>query len=36
MSERLIKNKAEGNIIWRGLGGHFDSISQIINEFIDN
>ena len=31
-----INNKPEGNIIWRGLGGHFDSISQIINEFIDN
>lgn len=36
MSEREIINKPEGNIIWRGLGGHFDSISQILNEFIDN
>lgn len=36
MKERVIKNKAEGGIIWRGLGGHFDSMSQIINEFIDN
>lgn len=31
-----IKNKPEGHVMWRGLGGHFDSISQIINEFIDN
>lgn len=36
MSEHIINNKPEGNIIWRGLGGHFDSLSQIINEFIDN
>lgn len=32
----IIHNKPEGNIIWRGLGGHFDSLSQIVNEFIDN
>lgn len=31
-----INNKPNGNIIWRGLGGHFDSLSQILNEFIDN
>lgn len=31
-----INNKPEGNIIWKGLGGHFDSMSQIMNEFIDN
>lgn len=36
MTETIIKNKPEGNIVWRGLGGHFDSLSQIINEFIDN
>lgn len=32
----IIQNKPDGNIIWRGLGGHFDSLAQIVNEFIDN
>jgi hypothetical protein len=36
MEETIIDNKPDGDIIWRGLGGHFDSLSQIINEFIDN
>jgi len=36
MNKRIINNKPEGNIIWRGLGGHFDSMSQILNEFLDN
>lgn len=31
-----INNRPEGNIIWKGLGGHFDSLAQIVNEFIDN
>lgn len=22
--------------VWSGIGGHFDSLGQIINEFIDN
>ena len=34
--KKIINNTPTGNIIWKGLGGHFDSISQIINEFIDN
>ncbi|MFL0070889.1 hypothetical protein [Tenacibaculum maritimum] len=36
MNKTIINNKPQGNIIWRGLGGHFDSMSQILNEFLDN
>lgn len=36
MEKIKINNKPESNIIWKGLGRHFDSISQIINEFLDN
>ncbi len=32
----IIKNKPAGNIIWKWLWGHFDSMSQILNEFLDN
>lgn len=31
-----IKNKPKVNYLWKGLGGHFDSFGQILNEFIDN
>ena len=31
-----IKNKPNANEIWEGIGGHFDSLGQIINEFLDN
>mgnify|MGYP006286364869 CR=1 FL=1 len=36
MTKVQINNKPEASIIWKGLGGHFDSISQIVNEFLDN
>ena len=36
MEGKNINNRVEGNLIWRGLGGHFDSFSQILNEFLDN
>lgn len=31
-----IHNLPDSNEIWSGIGGHFDSLCQIINEFIDN
>ena len=31
-----IENKPKANEIWEGIGGHFDSLGQIINEFLDN
>ena len=31
-----IHNLPEVKEIWSGIGGHFDSLSQIINEFVDN
>ena len=31
-----IKTTPNANEIWSGIGGHFDSLGQIINEFIDN
>ena len=33
---KKINNNIKGDFLWRGLGGHFDSITQILNEFIDN
>ena len=34
--KKTINNAADANLIWKGLGGHFDSFTQILNEFIDN
>lgn len=31
-----IKNTPQSNEVWRGIGGHFDFLSQILHEFIDN
>lgn len=31
-----ILNVPDVNELWAGIGGHFDSLGQIINEFIDN
>ena len=36
MSTIQINNKPTVNELWAGIGGHFDSLGQIINEFIDN
>ena len=36
MNNIIINNKPDASLTWRGLGGHFDSITQIINEFMDN
>ena len=32
----MIKNEPNADELWAGIGGHFDSLGQIINEFIDN
>ncbi|QEC68572.1 sensor histidine kinase [Panacibacter ginsenosidivorans] len=31
-----INNTPQANEVWKGIGGHFDFLSQIIHEFIDN
>ena len=36
MSEVLLSNYPSSDELWSGIGGHFDSLGQIINEFIDN
>ena len=36
MSTEIIHNFPEVKELWSGIGGHFDSLGQIINEFIDN
>lgn len=32
----IIDNKPRADELWAGIGGHFDSLGQIVNEFIDN
>lgn len=32
----LIENRPSATELWAGIGGHFDSLGQIINEFLDN
>lgn len=32
----IIHNSPDVKEIWAGIGGHFDSLGQIINEFVDN
>ena len=34
--EIVIENSINVADIWAGIGGHFDSLGQIVNEFIDN
>ncbi|MGI6072468.1 MAG: ATP-binding protein [Lachnospiraceae bacterium] len=36
MSNFIIKNTPSANDLWQGIGGHFDSLVQIICEFVDN
>jgi hypothetical protein len=37
MSTKIqINNTPNANEVWKGIGGHFDFLSQIIHEFIDN
>src|SRR6478752_972196 len=37
MSEKiLLRNTPHTNEVWKGIGGHFDFLSQIIHEFVDN
>jgi len=31
-----IENMPDIDTFWKGLGGHFDSFDQLINEFLDN
>lgn len=31
-----VKNEPKADEQWRGIGGHFDSLTQIINELLDN
>ncbi len=33
---QIIHNQPDVKEIWSGIGGHFDSLGQIINEFVDN
>ena len=35
-SSRMLNNKPQDDYLWKGLGGNFDSLTQIINEFVDN
>ena len=32
----IINNRPRADELWAGIGGHFDSLGQIVNEFIDN
>ncbi len=36
MSIISINNNPDSQELWAGIGGHFDSLGQIINEFLDN
>lgn len=31
-----ISNQPSAMELWQGIGGHFDSLGQIVNEFLDN
>lgn len=35
-SKYLIDNQIDTKELWKGIGGHFDSLNQIIHEIIDN
>lgn len=35
-NELILNNKAKDVDIWEGIGGHFDSLGQVLCEFIDN
>ena len=36
MGKISIRSTPSADEIWSGIGGHFDSLGQIINEFVDN
>lgn len=36
MSTELLNNLPHSDEVWRGIGGHFDSLGQIVGEFVDN
>ena len=36
MQEFSINNEPSADELWAGIGGNFDSLSQIICEFVDN
>ncbi len=36
MAKISIKSTPSAKEVWSGIGGHFDSLGQIINEFVDN
>ena len=36
INQIVINNSINAADLWAGIGGHFDSLGQIINEFIDN
>lgn len=36
MTTELLNNLPHSNEVWRGIGGHFDSLGQIVCEFVDN
>ena len=36
MEQITLNTFPDSNEIWSGIGGHFDSLGQIINEFVDN
>lgn len=36
LSQLEIKNEPNAEELWAGIGGHFDNLGQIINEFLDN
>ena len=35
-SKLPISNQPSAKELWQGIGGHFDSLGQIVNEFLDN
>lgn len=36
MEQIILNNQPESNGMWRGIGGHFDALGQIMAEFVDN
>ena len=36
MSSYQLDNLPDSNELWRGIGGYFDSLGEILCEFIDN
>ena len=36
MANEFLNNLPDSNEIWKGIGGHFDSLGQIVAEFVDN